>query len=101
MKQTITVVKDSIKDGGDENGRVEKGARKSIGGGEKGGRLYVVFTVGIKVEDKKKRLEKRRGLLTGSYLQVGDRPASKVVEKRKGRNETAGLLSFFMRALSS
>ncbi len=37
------VVKDSIGDGGDENGRVEKGARKSIGGGEKGGRLYVCY----------------------------------------------------------
>jgi hypothetical protein len=63
--------------------------------------MYVIFTVGIKVEGKKKRLEKRRGLLTGSYLQVGDRSASKAVEKRRGRNMTAGLLSFFMRALSS
>jgi hypothetical protein len=84
------------KDGGDENGRVEKGARKFMGEEGKERRRYVVFTIGIKLEDKKRKLEKWRGLLTGSYLQVGDDPTSKGVGKGKGENTTAGLLLFFL-----
>ena len=67
------------KDGGDENGRVEEEARKFIGEEGKEGRLYVVFAIGMKLEDKEWRLEKRRGLLTGSYLQFGDLLASRSV----------------------
>jgi len=88
------------KDGGDENGRVEEEARKFIGEEGKEGRLYVVFAIGMKLEDKEWRLEKRRGLLTGSYLQVGDDPASKAVEKGKEKIRQQ-VYCCFLRALSS
>ena len=55
------VVNYGSKDGGDENGRVEKGARKFIGEEGEERRLYVVFTIGIKLEDKKMKLEKWQG----------------------------------------
>ncbi len=39
---------------GEEKGGVEKGARTIIGGSRKKGRQYVVFAVGVKLQDKKR-----------------------------------------------
>jgi hypothetical protein len=78
----VGVVNYGSKDGGDENGRVEEGARKFIGEEEKERRLCVVFAIVTELEDKEWKLENWRGLLTGSYLQVGGIPASKRWLKR-------------------
>ncbi len=51
---------------------VEKGAKGIIGGSGNKSRLYVVFTVRMKIEDKKKKWRKWRRLLAGSYLQFED-----------------------------
>ncbi len=39
---------------GEEKGGVEKGVRTIIGGSRRNGRQYVVFTVGVKLQDKKR-----------------------------------------------
>jgi hypothetical protein len=90
---------------GERNVGVEKGAMGIIEGSRNKRRLYVVFAVRRKIEDKRKKWEKRRRYLTGSYLQVGDLLEIlwqvKAVEKEKEGCTTTGLLLFFLRALSS
>ena len=80
---------------GDENGRVEKGARKFIGEEGEERRLYVVFAIGIKLEDKERGLGELRGLLTGSYLQVRDDPASKAVERGRRKHDRRFIVVLF------
>ena len=83
---------------------VEKGAKGIIGGSGNKRRLYVVFAVRMKIEDKKKKWRKWRRLLAGSYLQFED-----LLEilwqvrqlERKKKEARRQVYCCFVRALSS
>jgi hypothetical protein len=77
---------------------VDEGAKGIIEGSRNKRRLYVVFAVRRKIEDKRKKWRKQRRLLTGSYLQVGDLLEIlwqvRQLKRKKEGSTTTGLLLF-------
>jgi hypothetical protein len=90
--------------GGERKVGVEKGAKGIIGGSGNKSRLYVVFTVRMKMEDKRKKWRKWRRLLAGSYLQFEDLLEImwqvKQLERKK-KEARRQVYCCFVRALSS
>jgi hypothetical protein len=77
---------------------VDEGAKGIIEGSRNKRRLYVVFAVRRKIEKKREKWRKRRRLLTGSCLQVGDLLEIlwqvRQLNRKKEGSTTTGLLLF-------